>query len=149
MWKVRTNNIYARRRKVTFVLPIFTKLGRTSDEFTGAFTKLRKSTFGFVMSVRLSGCPSVRLSAPLTEWNISAPTVRILIKFDNRVFFESISRSFKFNSNLTILNTHFTWRRTVCTFTISRCLFLRIRNFSDKNCRGSQSSHFIFGNFFP
>ena len=42
--------------------------------FLGAFVKFRTATISFVMSVR----PSVCLSA----WNNSAPTGRILMKFD-------------------------------------------------------------------
>ena len=55
----------------------------------GAFTKLRKATISFVMSVR----PSVSLSA----WNDSPPTGQILMKFNNWVFFEKLSRKFKFH----------------------------------------------------
>jgi hypothetical protein len=51
----------------------------------GAFAKLRKATISFVMSVR----PSVR--------NNSAPTGRILMKIDICVFFENLSRKFKFH----------------------------------------------------
>ena len=47
----------------------------TVYRFTGAFAKLRKVTFSFVMSV----CPSVR---PLSAYMNSAPTGRIIIKFD-------------------------------------------------------------------
>jgi hypothetical protein len=43
----------------------------------GAFAKLRKATISFVMSV----CPS--------EWNNSAPSGRIFMKFYISVFFES------------------------------------------------------------
>jgi hypothetical protein len=45
--------------------------------FLGAFAKLRRAIVSFVMSVRLSVHPSVRLSA----WNNSAPTGRIFVKF--------------------------------------------------------------------
>ena len=34
------------------------------------------------------------------------------------------------------------------TFFIISCSFLRIRNVSDKRCRGNQNSHFVFSNFF-
>jgi len=53
--------------------------------FTGAFTKLRKATVSFVISV----CPAAR--------NNSAATGRIFSKFDIGVFFEHLSRKFKFN----------------------------------------------------
>jgi hypothetical protein len=46
--------------------------------FLGAFAKLRKTAFSFVMSV----CPSVRMSA----WIISAPTGRMFVKFDLNIF---------------------------------------------------------------
>jgi hypothetical protein len=50
-----------------------------SEAFLGAFAKLRKAIMSFVMSVRLS----VLLSA----WNNSAPTGRIVMKFDIWAFF--------------------------------------------------------------
>ena len=46
---------------------------------------LRKETIKFVTSV----CPSAR--------NNLAPAGRILMKFDTRLFFETMSRKFKFN----------------------------------------------------
>jgi len=52
--------------------------------FLGAFAKLRRATVSFVMSV-------------LSAWNNSAPTGRIFVKFDVSVFFETISRKFKFD----------------------------------------------------
>jgi hypothetical protein len=66
----------------------------------GAFTKLRKATVSFVVSVRLS------------SWNNSALTGRILMKFHSYCdFFENLSTWFqvlwKSNKN----NGYFTWRR--------------------------------------
>jgi hypothetical protein len=57
----------------------------------GSFAKLRKATISFVMSIR----PSDRQSA----WDDSAPTGRIFMKFDIWVFFEKLSRKFKFHYN--------------------------------------------------
>jgi len=51
----------------------------------GAFAKMRKATINFVMSVRPSA------------WNNSVPTRRIFIKCDSSVFFENMSRKFKFH----------------------------------------------------
>jgi hypothetical protein len=51
--------------------------------FLGAFAKLRKSTFNFVMSVRPSA------------WNNSAPTGRIFMKFHIWVLFENLSGKVK------------------------------------------------------
>ena len=44
-----------------------------------------------------SSCPSVRPSVCLSAWNNSAPTGRILIEFYVCVFFENLSRKFKFH----------------------------------------------------
>ena len=53
--------------------------------FLGAFAKLRNATITFVVSV----CPS--------SSNNSVPTEHIFMKLDIlRVFFESVSRKFKF-----------------------------------------------------
>jgi hypothetical protein len=54
----------------------------------GAFAKLRKATISFVISV----CPS--------KWNNSARTGRIFMKFDIWMFFENMSRKFKFHYNI-------------------------------------------------
>ena len=51
----------------------------------GAFAELGKATINFVMSVRPSAC------------NNSAPTGWIFMKFDIWVFFENLSRKFKFH----------------------------------------------------
>jgi len=51
----------------------------------GAFAKFRKATISFVMSV----CTSA--------WDTTIPTGRILIGFDILVFFENLSRKFKFD----------------------------------------------------
>jgi hypothetical protein len=56
---------------------------RQISEFSGAFAKLRKATISF-MSVR----PSVRPPVLLSAWNNSAPTGRIFMIFDIRLFFE-------------------------------------------------------------
>jgi hypothetical protein len=56
-------------------------------------TKLGEVTFIFVMSVRPSS----------PAWNNSAPTGRILVKFDVWIFYENLSTKFKFRSNLTRL----------------------------------------------
>jgi hypothetical protein len=54
-------------------------------KFLGAFAKFRKATISFVLSVRPS------------TWKNSAPTGRIFMKFDIWVFFENLSRKFKFH----------------------------------------------------
>jgi len=64
------------------------------------FAKFRKITISFVMSVRLSA------------WNNSASTGRIFIKFEIRLFFEKVSRSFikigqEYRENYMKINTHF------------------------------------------
>jgi hypothetical protein len=56
-------------------------------QFLGAFAKLRKATVSFVMSV------------PASTWKNSVPTGCIFMKFDFWVFFENLSRKFKFHQN--------------------------------------------------
>ena len=53
--------------------------------FLGVYAKLRKATISFVMSLRLSACPSV-----CTEQLGS--TGHIFIKFDSKLFLENLSR---------------------------------------------------------
>jgi hypothetical protein len=63
------------------------------NSLLGEFAEMRKGTINLVISVLcMSVCPSVRQSA----WNNSAPTARIFIKFNITVFFENLSRKFKF-----------------------------------------------------
>jgi len=82
--------------------------------------------------------PSVRLSA----WNNSAPTGRIFMKFDIQVFFENLSRKFKFHYNRTRITG--TLRDDQYTLMIiSRSILLRIRKFSDKSCRENRNTHFV------
>jgi len=53
----------------------------------GSFAKLRKATISFVMCICLSVRPS--------EWNNSAPTGRIFMKFDIWSFLENLLRKVK------------------------------------------------------
>jgi hypothetical protein len=64
-------------------------VGRYSGRrFLGAFAKLRKTTISFVMSDSPSIC---------THGTTPSPNLRILIKFYIRVFFEKLSKKFKFH----------------------------------------------------
>jgi hypothetical protein len=67
--------------------------------FLGLFTKLRKATISFVLSVSvcLSVCSSFRLSVRPSTWNNSASTGRIFVKFDIWILFENTSKTFKFH----------------------------------------------------
>jgi hypothetical protein len=63
------------------------------------------------------------------------------------IFFENLSRKFKFYSNLTRITG--TLREDQYTFVIiSGPVLLRMRNVSDKRCRANQNTHFMFNNFF-
>jgi hypothetical protein len=68
-------NIYSVRHQQPWDLPImlcsvYRRIFYWFFDFLCALTKLRKATFSYVMSVRLSG------------WNTSAPTRRIFVKCD-------------------------------------------------------------------
>jgi hypothetical protein len=57
-----------------------------------------------------SSCLSVCLSVCLSAWNNSAPTGRILIKFDVWMFFDKVSRKLKISLKSDNNNGYFTWR---------------------------------------
>ena len=83
----------------------------------------------------------VCLSVCLSMWNNLTPTGQIFIKFDIWIFFEDLSRNFKFHSSLT--------RITGTLHDIISCSFLSgMRSVSDKSCRENQNTHFMFSNFF-
>jgi hypothetical protein len=89
-----------------------------------------------------SSCLSVRLSS----WKKSAFTGRILEKSDIRVQKKSVQK-FKFLQYWTRMTG--TLHADRYTFLIiSRSVLLRMRNVSDKSCRESQNTHFVFSNFF-
>jgi hypothetical protein len=102
----------------------------------GAFEKLRKVTISFVMSV----CPS--------EWNNWAFTGRIFMKFDISIFFENLSREFKFYYDLKRKMSSLYEDRY--TFMIKpRSVFLRMRNVSDRIGREIKTYIFVFNIFSP
>jgi len=93
----------------------------------GELEKLWKATIDFVISVH----PSVRLSVRPSPWNSLAPMGRIFFKFYIWVFFEILSRKFKFHSNRTRITG--TLREDQYTFLIiSRPLFLEWEMFQTK-----------------
>ena len=93
---------------------------------SGAFEKLRNATVSFVMNVLY-----VSVSVPSCAWDNPAPTGRIFMKFDISVFFENVSRKFKFHYNLTtITSTVHAHRYTLLL--LSRSDLLRMRNVSYK-----------------
>jgi hypothetical protein len=106
------------------------KYVRVRYRFVGAFAKLRNGTIGFILTV----CRSAM--------NISAPTERIFMKFYIGVFFENVKRKSEKNYG-TLCGDQFTF------LIISRSVLLRMRNVTDKSCRGNQNTHFLFGNVFP
>jgi hypothetical protein len=56
----------------------------TLHEFLGAFAKSRKATISFFIFVCPAVCPSV--------WNNSAPTGRVFLKSDTRIFRKSVEK---------------------------------------------------------
>jgi len=87
--------------------------------------------------------PFVRLFA----WNYSAPTGRIFMKFEIWVFFNNLSRKFKFHYNLArISGTLHGGQYT--QLIISPSNFLGMRNISDNSYRESRNTHFMFNYLF-
>jgi hypothetical protein len=88
----------------------------------------------------------VRPSVCLTAWNRAASIGRIFMKFNIWIFFGNPLRKFKFYYNLTrIPGTSNEDQYTF--FIISRSILLRMRNVSDKICRGNQNTLFCSTNF--
>jgi hypothetical protein len=71
--------------RVPFESYLVNVIAYCASYFLGAFANLRKATISFVISV----CPSAS--------NNSVPTGQIFTKFDIRVFFENLSRKFRFH----------------------------------------------------
>ena len=94
--------------------------------FWGAFADLRKATASFVMPVRLE-------------------TGRISVKFD--LFFENLSKKFKFHSNLTRITGAL--REDLCTYMIvSRWISLKMRYVSGKSFRENRNTCLCSVTFF-
>jgi len=98
----------------------------------GAFAKLRKAPFSFVVPVCSHGTTRLPLDGFLSKYNIW-------------VVYE------------TFVETEFIWNLTrmtvtlpdyVCTFLISRWSLLGTRSFADKGCTENQNTRFVFSNFF-
>jgi len=69
------------------------------------------------------------------------------MKFDICVFFENLPRNFTFHSDLT--RKAGSLHEDQYTFmVISRLVFLRMRNISDKICRENENTYFTFDNSF-
>ena len=63
------------------------------------------------------------------------------------VFFQNLSRKFKFHLNLTWLSGTLNWN--VCIFLMSCSNPHTMRNVSDISCREYQNTHFMFNNLSP
>ena len=100
------------------------------NNLLGAFEKLRKATVSFVTSVY----PRGKILPPLEEfsWN------------SNWVFLENLSRKFKYDWNVTVMDTS-TWR-FVYVYDNTCWILLRMRNVFEKSYRESQNTHFVFNN---
>jgi hypothetical protein len=98
------------------------------------FAKLRKA------------CTSFAISVCLSAWNNSAPSGRIIMKFDIWVFFENMSRTFKFHSYL--IRIRGTLHEDIWTFMTCRWTLLVIRNIKDGRCRENQNTRLIFNNIY-
>jgi hypothetical protein len=111
--------------------------------------------FGFISSARgylfgsfancekrlLASCPSVRMQQLCFHWT-DFHGIRYVGIFRKSV--EKILGSSKLARITSTLHDD------ICTFlTISCWITLRMKNVSDKRCRGNQNTHFIFNNFFP
>ena len=82
-----------------------------------------------------------------SSWNNLAPTGQIFMKFIMWVFFENLSRKCKVYLNLTRIAV-ILYEDQYTFFILSCSGLLRMRNVSDKSCRGNEKTHFIIFFFF-
>ena len=87
-----------------------------------SFARLWKAIISFVVSVRPYVC---------NNW---VTTARFLTKFYICVFFDNLARKPAFDTHLTSI-TGTLLETYIGTFMISRCIFLRMRNVSEKSYR--------------
>jgi hypothetical protein len=81
-------------------------------------------------------------------WNNSAVTGRMFIKFGILLFLKICRENSSFIKNPTRRTG--TIHEDQCTFLVMpRSVLLRIRDISDKGCRGNQNRHFMLNNFLP
>ena len=103
---------------------LFRKRNNKVLAFLDTLAKLQQATFGFIMSVRVE-----QLSCHWTDFH------EMLCPRIFRKYFERIK-------NLTKLTASF--HEDLCTFVIMSGAFVfRMRNFSDKNCRGNKNTVFM------
>jgi hypothetical protein len=90
----------------------------------------------------------VRLSVRPSEWNNSAPTAKIFMKYDISVFIflGNLLRKLNFKCNLTKRSGNF--KEDQITFLInSRQILFIVKTFSEIICRENLNTHFV-SNFF-
>jgi hypothetical protein len=107
------------------------RLSVASFSFLDAFTKLRKATISFVMSVRPSA------------WNNSAPWT----DFHEIWYLRPFRKKNRFHYNRTRI--HGTLHENQYKFLIIYRTFLfRMKYVTDKSCRENRNTHFTFNNYF-
>jgi hypothetical protein len=119
-------------RPMSTVSKVCTAIYDTQDALFRRFSKLRKATISFVMSVRLTA----RNNAAVTGRNFISECI-----FRNPA--ENIQVLLKSDKN----NGHSEWRPRAIVI-ISCSVLFRMRSVWDKSCRGNQNTNFMFSDFF-
>ena len=114
------------------------RLPKVNPTFSGAFVKLRNATISFVMCV----CPSLRMEQLVSHWT-DFHEIWYLSIFRKSVEKIQVSLISNKNNSGTLLEDHYTF------LIVSRSVLLRMKNVSDKRCRETRKTHFIFNNSFP
>ena len=122
------------RRTIAIIFPC-TAL---TDWFLGAFSIFRKATVSFVMSARPSVCPHGTTRLSLDEFSLN-----VIFGYFSKKTFDKIQVSLRSENN----KGYFT-RRPLDIFGHFSFNSFKMRNVSDKICRGNQNTHFVFNNFF-
>jgi hypothetical protein len=136
LWK--SDRRFSRRYRVTH------KARRMSECCLSAFSFW---TLSQICKKKKTQLAASYLSVYLSKWNKSAPTGRILMKFDIWVFLKNLWKIFKLHQNPTSKTG--TLDEDLCTLMIiSHRMHLRMRDVSDKICREKSNTRFIFSNCF-
>jgi hypothetical protein len=110
-----------------------TELSEWIKDILGAFSKLRKATISFVMSVHPSIRPSFR-----SHGSTQLPLKGFSLKWHLSIFRNAVKK-IQASSKSDKSNVYFTWKPIYIYDNIPRLILLRLRNVSEQNCCNKQN----------
>jgi hypothetical protein len=145
LWRYATSCVRIQRSRILDISVYTALVGKQNFRRVRKIAKsdyyLHHVSQSVSQSVCLSVYPSVCLCICRSAWNNSAPTGRIVMKFDIWVFFENLWGKIQFS--LKSDNNNGTLHEDLNTFMISRWILLRMRNVSKQSCRENQNTFYL------